>query len=38
MMKTYQVEITKYAQNQMRDIARYVRFKLKNPDAEIIVA
>lgn len=33
MMKAYQVEITKYAQKQMRDIARYVKFKLKNPDA-----
>ena len=33
MMKTYQVEITKYAYKQMRDIARYVKIKLKNPDA-----
>lgn len=33
MMKTYRVEITKYAKNQMRDIARYVKLKLKNPDA-----
>lgn len=33
MMKTYQVQITKYAQRQMKDIARYVKIKLKNPDA-----
>lgn len=33
MMKTYQVEITKYAQRQIRDIARYVKIELKNPDA-----
>ena len=33
MMKRYQVEITKYAYKQMRDIARYVKSKLKNPDA-----
>ena len=33
MMRTYQVEITKYAYKQMRDIARYVKVKLKNPDA-----
>ena len=32
-MKTYRVEITKYAYKQMRDIARYVKIKLKNPDA-----
>ena len=32
-MRTYQVEITKYAYKQMRDIARYVQIKLKNPDA-----
>ena len=32
-MRTYQVEITKYAYKQMRDIARYVKVKLKNPDA-----
>ena len=33
MTRTYQVEITKYAYKQMRDIARYVKIKLKNPDA-----
>ena len=32
-MKTYQVQITKYAQKQIKDIARYVKVKLKNPDA-----
>ena len=32
-MRTYQVEITKYAYKQMRDIARYVKIKLKNPNA-----
>lgn len=33
MTKTYQVKITKYAQRQIKDIARYVKVKLKNPDA-----
>lgn len=33
MTKMYQVEITKYAQKQVKDIARYVKIKLKNPDA-----
>lgn len=33
MIKTYQVQITKYAQRQIKDIARYVKVKLKNPDA-----
>ncbi len=33
MMKTYHVQITKYAQRQIKDIARYVKIKLKNPDA-----
>lgn len=31
MMKLHQVQIAKYAQKQMKDIARYVKIKLKNP-------
>ena len=33
MMKKYQVRITKYAQQQMKDIAKYIKIELKNPDA-----
>lgn len=32
-MEIYQVEITKYAKRQIKDIAKYVKIKLKNPDA-----
>ena len=32
-MQTYRVEITKYAQKQIKDIARYVKVELKNPGA-----